>query len=175
MSSTEIQATAANIKLLILDVDGVLTDGSFLLGPNGEEYKAFNTQDGQGLRSILDHGIEVGIITGRSSAVVTHRAKDLGITHVYQGCRDKVAAFQDMTNKLNITAKQCAYVGDDWPDIAVMNKVALPIAVANARKETKAAASFITPSKGGHGAVRDACELLLTSQNLFERALKKYV
>lgn len=175
MSSTDLASIAKEIRLLILDVDGVLTDGSFLLGPDGEEYKAFNTQDGQGLRAILDNGIQVGIITGRQSAVVTHRAKDLGIPYVYQGCRDKIAAFEDMLQQAKVSAKQTAYVGDDWPDIKVMKQVALPIAVANARQETKDHAQFITPSSGGHGAVRDACELLLQSQQLFDKALEKYV
>lgn len=166
---------AAKIKLLILDVDGVLTDGRFLLGPNGEEYKAFNTQDGQGLRSVLDQGMQVGIITGRSSKVVEHRANDLGIQHVYQGCRDKIAAFEDMLKKLQLNTEQCAYIGDDWPDIAVMKRVGLPIAVNNARPETKQAALFITPNSGGLGGVRDACELLLKSQGSFEKTVAQYV
>ncbi len=169
------EKAAAKIKLLILDVDGVLTDGTFLLSPNGDELKAFNTQDGQGLRSILDSGIQVGIITGRSSKVVEIRANDLGIQHVYQGCRDKISAFKDMISKAGTSPEQCAYVGDDWPDISVMKLIGFPVAVNNARAETKEASLYVTPENGGHGAVRNTCEFILKSQNLYDDLIKKYV
>lgn len=170
----DVQKLASQIQLLILDVDGVLTNGQFLLGPNGEEYKQFNTQDGQGMRSIMDHGIQIGIITGRQSQVVEHRAKDLGLSFLYQGCREKLTALQDMQNQAKLDLEQIAYVGDDWPDIAVMQKVGLPIAVNNARQETKEAAVYITQANGGEGAVRQVCELILKAQNAYDAAHKRY-
>lgn len=174
MSVQDITAIASNIKLLILDVDGVLTNGQFMLGPNGEEYKQFNTQDGQGMRSLMDNGIQIGIITGRKSEVVAHRAKDLGLQFLYQGSREKTSALRDMLTQANIASEHVAYVGDDWPDIAVMQQVGLAIAVNNARDETKQVAHYITQANGGSGAVREVCELLLKAQNTFANALNAY-
>lgn len=174
MSDKAINALAAKIKLLILDVDGVLTNGQFMLGPNGEEYKQFNTQDGQGMRSLMDSGVQIGIITGRNSPVVAQRAKDLGLQFLYQGRREKMSALKAMLSEATLTANQAAYVGDDWPDIPVMQHVGLAIAVNNACAETKQAAHYITQANGGAGAVREVCELLLKAQNTFAKIINSY-
>lgn len=163
------------IKLAIFDVDGVLTDGSFLIGDDGQQYKAFYTKDGQGLRMLQDAGITVGIITGRTSKVVEHRMKELGVEHVYQGQRDKVGAFENLLEKLKLDKDEVAYVGDDVIDLPVMRRIGLSIAVRDAEPIVKQYAHWITPRHGGQGAVRDVCEYILQQQGLLDQALHKYL
>lgn len=150
----------ASIRLLILDVDGVLTDGTFWISPHGEEYKAFHTQDGYGLAEVQRAGITVALISGRTSHCVTHRFEALGITHIYQGQSDKRAAFDTLLQTLNLMPAQVAYVGDDIPDLVLMKQVGCPIAVANAVDAVKHAALWTTQKSGGHGAVREVCDWL---------------
>jgi 3-deoxy-D-manno-octulosonate 8-phosphate phosphatase (KDO 8-P phosphatase) len=166
---------AKKIKLAIFDVDGVLTDGSFLIGDDGQQYKSFYTKDGQGLRMLQDSGIIVGIITGRTSNVVAIRMKELGVEHVYQGQRDKVSAFEDMLKKAGVSKDKVAYVGDDVIDLPVMRRVGLSIAVRDAEPVVKQYAHWITSRHGGKGAVRDVCEFIMQQQETLDAALHRYL
>ena len=158
--STQMMAKAENIRLLILDVDGVLSDGLIYMGNNGEELKAFNVRDGYGIRCALTSGIEVAIITGRKAKLVEDRCETLGITHLYQGQSDKMAAFKDLLGKLAIAPENVAYVGDDLIDWPVMAEVGLSIAVADAHPLLLPRADYVTHINGGRGAVREVCDLL---------------
>lgn len=159
---------AKQIRVLVCDVDGVLSDGRIYLGNQGEELKTFHTKDGFGLKAIRELGIEVGIITGRSSRIVSDRMTALGIQHVYQGQGDKLPAFQDLLDNLGLEASQAAYIGDDVIDIPVMQACALGVAVADAHPLTRRAATYITHIKGGDGAVREVCDLLLQAHEVLE-------
>lgn len=172
---TSIDDRAKKIRLIILDVDGVLTDGSFLIGDDGQQYKAFSTKDGLGLRLLQDSGVEAAIITGRTSKVVAHRAKELGIAHVYQGQKNKREAFNELLKKLNLEKEHVAYVGDDVIDLPVMRHVGLSCAVRDAEHMVKQYAHYITPRDGGKGAVRDVCELIMRAQGTLDDALNKYI
>ncbi len=168
--STEMMAKAENIRLLILDVDGVLSDGLIYMGNNGEELKAFNVRDGYGIRCVLTSGIEVAIITGRNAKLVEDRCETLGITHLYQGQSDKLLAFRELLDKLSLTADQVAYVGDDLIDWPVMAEVGLSIAVADAHPLLMPRAHYVTRIAGGRGAVREVCDLLLLAQGKLDEA-----
>ena len=152
-----------DIRLVAFDVDGVFTDGRFYLADNGVESKAFNTQDGFGVRQLLDAGIEVAVISGRRSGAVERRMAELGVRHVIQGCRDKVAALEDLAAKLNMLTEQCAFVGDDIPDLPLLNAVGFAIAVANAVPGVREHCDYVTTARGGYGAVREVCDLILGS------------
>lgn len=155
---------AAKIKLLILDVDGVMTDGGITINEHGEELKTFNVKDGQGIIILINVGIDVVIITGRKSKAVEYRAKDLGIQEVYQGVRDKGAFCAELIRQKGLEKEQVCCVGDDLLDIPIFNRVGLSVAVADAAQEVCDAAHFITTNKGGKGAVREVCELILKAQ-----------
>ncbi len=155
-----------NIKCLILDVDGVLTDGGVWLTDQGVELKRFHIHDGLGIKRIQSAGIEVAIISGRASLSVSLRMAELNVTHVYQGSQDKLKTFYDLIHQLNIKATEVAYMGDDLPDLPVMQVVGLSIAVANACAEVKAIAHWHTQKSGGDGAVREACERILAMQTI---------
>lgn len=155
--------TPGDIRLVAFDVDGVFTDGRFYLSNDGVESKSFHTQDGFGIRQLLRSGVEVAIISGRNSAAVDRRMAELGVAHVIQGCKDKVAALNELVATLGIGAGQCAYVGDDIPDLPLLNTVGYPIAVANAVDAVKAQCDYTTRAAGGHGAVREVCELVLAA------------
>jgi 3-deoxy-D-manno-octulosonate 8-phosphate phosphatase (KDO 8-P phosphatase) len=157
-------AKPGNIKLVAFDVDGVFTDGRFYLSNDGIESKAFHTQDGYGIRSLLDAGVAVAVISGRQSGAVEKRMSELGVQHVIQGCRDKVAAFDGITAALNIVADECAYVGDDIPDLPLLSHVGFAIAVANAVPILHDQCDYSTSAAGGFGAVREVCELILGAQ-----------
>ena len=152
---------AKQIQLLILDVDGVLTDGKIWLLPDGDETKCFHIQDGLGITHIQKAGIQVAVISGRNSKIVQRRMHELNVAHVFQGVDDKLPVFQTLLKKLNITAKQAAYVGDDFPDIPILKKVGLSIAVNNAVNDVKHLCDWHTHKSGGEGAVREVCDLLL--------------
>jgi len=152
------------IRLVAFDVDGVFTDGRFYLSDDGIESKAFNTQDGFGIRQLINAGIDVAVISGRQSGAVERRMAELGVTHVVQGCRDKVAALGEIVAALGITTGQCAYVGDDVPDLPLLNAVGYSIAVANAVSEVREQCDFTTSAGGGYGAVREVCELVLAAR-----------
>ncbi len=171
----DIQEKAKQIKLVIFDVDGVLTDGSLFLGDDGQEYKAFNSRDGHGIKMLQSTGVEIGIITGRSSEVVHIRMKSLGIEHVYQGKRDKLPAYFELRDKLGLRDDQVAYVGDDVVDLPIMRRVGLAIAVNDAHPFVLQHAHWQTPHPGGRSAGRDVCELLMDAQGKLQAALDSYL
>jgi len=166
---------AKAIRLVIFDVDGVLTDGSLFIGDDGQEYKAFNSRDGHGMKMLQQGGVQIAIITGRTSEVVRHRIRDLGIKLVYQGQRDKNEAFENLMEKLSIQPEQIAYVGDDVVDLPVMSRVGLAIAVQDAHSMVKQHAHWQTPSGGGQGAARDVCEMILEAQGKLQPMLETYL
>jgi 3-deoxy-D-manno-octulosonate 8-phosphate phosphatase (KDO 8-P phosphatase) len=166
---------AKHIRLVIFDVDGVLTDGSLYLGDDGQEYKAFNSRDGHGMAMLRDSGVMLAVITGRRSEVVRIRMQSLGIEHVHQGCRDKLPVFVALAAELGLEHRQVAYMGDDLMDIPVMRRVGLAVAVADAHPVVREHAHWSTPSPGGRGAARDLCELILRAQGRLAALLEAYV
>jgi 3-deoxy-D-manno-octulosonate 8-phosphate phosphatase (KDO 8-P phosphatase) len=155
----------ASIRLVAFDVDGVFTDGRFYLSNDGVESKAFNTQDGYGIRQVLHAGVEVAVISGRRSAAVQQRMDELGVRHVIQDCSDKIAAFDALTKELGITDAECIYVGDDVPDLPLLGKAGISVAVANAVAEVREYCDYTTQARGGFGAVREICDLLLRARS----------
>jgi 3-deoxy-D-manno-octulosonate 8-phosphate phosphatase (KDO 8-P phosphatase) len=155
---------AAEIALLVLDVDGVLTDGRLFYGPKGELLKAFHVRDGHGIKQVADAGITVAIISGRKSAAVLRRARGLGIRYVAQGVTDKLAALAKLAKARGIALEDCACVGDDTPDARILAAAGLGIAVADAHRDALAAAKLVTTRPGGHGAVREVCDWLIESR-----------
>ena len=166
MKQADRKKVPANLGLVVFDVDGVLTDGRIWLSDDGVELKAFNTQDGFGIRQLLRTGIDVAVISGRRSNAVEKRLSDLGVSHVILGCADKVAAFQSLISDLGIDAANTIYVGDDIPDIPLLRRAGLAIAVANAVSKVKEECELTTTSSGGQGAVREVCDLVLASRKL---------
>ena len=177
MSAPNLKVTsrARQIRLLLLDVDGVLTDGCLYYGNNGEELKSFNIQDGLGIKLLQRNGIKVGIITGRSSALVARRAKELGIDLVVQGREDKLTALEDLLVTHPYQMNEIAFLGDDLPDLAVIRRVGLGVAVANARPIIAEHALWQTTACGGAGAVRELAELLLQAQDKLESTFTDYL
>ncbi len=163
-----------SIKLLLLDVDGVLTTGQVVYSDSGEEIKAFSVKDGLGLRLAMDNGIQVGIVTGRSSGALAHRCRNLGIDLVFDNVSDKAARLSDITSQTGIPAEQMAFIGDDLPDIPLMRRVGLAVAVADAVPEVLAAANMVTAAKGGCGAVRETCEKLLKARGNWGSILDRF-
>ena len=160
----DLGARARAVRLAIFDVDGVMTDGTLYIGAEGEAFKAFNILDGHGVKMLQAAGIEAAIISGRSSRAVERRAAELAIRHVVQGSADKVAAFEKLRGELGIDAAACAFVGDDLPDLAVMQRCGLAVAVANAVEAVKEAAHYVTRAHGGRGAVREFCDLVVRAR-----------
>jgi 3-deoxy-D-manno-octulosonate 8-phosphate phosphatase (KDO 8-P phosphatase) len=144
-------------------------------GPNGIEYKEFHVHDGQGMKYLQKSGVEIGIITACTSSIVAKRMKDLGINHVYQGIHDKVAAYNELKQKLNIADQQIAYVGDDLPDLPLIVKVGLGVTVANAPEIMRKHAAWVTKAKGGRGAAREVCELIMHAQGTYETIIDSYL
>ncbi len=170
----ELQEIAKGIQLLILDVDGVLTDGRIILDNDGNELKAFNVRDGHGIKMLVSAGVRVAIITGRHSKVVERRAQELGITEVYQRCHIKTVALEHIVGKYGLTENEVAYVGDDIVDIPIFRRVGMPIAVNDATDEAKNFAAMVTKSGGGRGAVREICDLLLMAKGLWGTVTREY-
>lgn len=164
---------AKNVKLVILDIDGVMTDGRIIIDDNGVEQRNFNIKDGLGVVAMQMSGIEVAIITSKKSGSVRHRAEELKIKRFHEGIKKKTEPYEVMLKEMNITDAQVAYVGDDLVDLSLMKRVGLPIAVADAVPEVRAAAAWVTPSKGGHGAVREASEMILKAQGKWDAILAK--
>lgn len=162
------------VKLLVLDVDGVMTDGSIIYTDEGVEIKAFNVRDGHGIKMLKRAGIDTAIITARSSKVVAHRAANLGIELVIQGAIDKAAAFDDLLAKTKLHPNQTAYAGDDVIDLPVMRRAGFSVAVADAVKEVRLSAHYVTTAPGGRGAVREMAELILKAQGKWEEAMRRY-
>ncbi|WP_438970298.1 3-deoxy-manno-octulosonate-8-phosphatase KdsC [Methylophaga sp.] len=170
----DILEKAKKIKLVVFDVDGVLTDGRIIIGDDGEEYKAFHSRDGHGMKLLQYTGVEIAIITGRTSKTVEHRMTSLGIKHVYQGKRIKLPVFEALVRELGLSADECAYVGDDWVDLSIMSRVGLAVAVQDADAVVKKHAHWITPSNGGHGAAREVCELIMEGQGNLQDQIERH-
>lgn len=163
------------IRLMAFDVDGVMTDGGLFLSDSGEEFKRFNSLDGHGLKMLRASGVEIAIITGRTSRCVEARAQNLGITHVFQGVENKLEAMVDLLNKLNLPRDAAAYMGDDVVDLTVMRHVGLSISVPDAPQLVREHSDYVTKRNGGHGAVREACELIMSAQGTLEAQLAPYL
>ena len=165
---------AVDIKLLMLDVDGVLTDGSLLVGADGKEaLKIFDSLDGHGIKLLQSTGVTVAIITGRTSGMVEGRAKELGIKHVQMGISKKMDALQILLEKTGFKLSDCAAMGDDWPDLAILPNVRLAICPAQAHEEVKKRVQYIAQKTGGNGAIREVCDLILKAQGHYERLLSE--
>lgn len=163
------------IELVIVDIDGVLTDGGLQFDNNGEEYKTFNSLDGHGIRMLLECGLEVAVITGRESAIVKHRMGDLGVKRLFQGYRDKRPAFAQLLKDTGLDAQKVAYIGDDLPDLAVMTQVGFAIAVQNAHSFVKQHCDWVTSATGGKGAVREATDFILQAKSLLDAKQQSYL
>jgi 3-deoxy-D-manno-octulosonate 8-phosphate phosphatase (KDO 8-P phosphatase) len=166
---------AGPVKLAIFDVDGVMTDGRLVFGDDGQEYKAFNSLDGHGLKMLQSTGVDIAIITGRSSNVVAHRARNLGITHLYQGVDNKLEAYQMLLAKLELEPEHTAYMGDDVIDLPIMIRCGLAIAVPAAPAVVRQHAHFTTQQHGGNGAVREACEFIMQAQGSYDGVIAHYL
>jgi len=171
----DILARALGVRLAIFDVDGVLTDGSLYLGDDGQEYKAFNSRDGHGMKMLQQSGVLIGIITGRTSEVVRLRMASLGVEHVYQGRQDKLPAYEELRDKLGLRDAQIAYVGDDVVDLPILRRVGLAVAVGDAHPLVAQHAHWQTPHAGGRGAGRDLCELIMEAQGSLKTAMEHYL
>jgi 3-deoxy-D-manno-octulosonate 8-phosphate phosphatase (KDO 8-P phosphatase) len=163
---------AKKIRLLVLDVDGVMTNGELLYSSNGEEIKSFNVRDGLAIKMVIREGIRVAIISGRRSRAVDRRADELGILDVYQGVHNKVAVFEKIAQMHTIQSDETAFIGDDLADIPLLSRVGFAVGVADAAQEVKERVDFVTSQSGGHGAVRELCEVLLKSQGKWEKQLQ---
>lgn len=166
---TDLAEKLAGLRLLVFDVDGVFTDGRFLLDEEGREYKSFHTQDGYGVRRLLEAGIRIAVISGRNSRAVDKRMRELGVDRVIQGCRHKVPELESVASALDIALADAAYVGDDVPDLDAMNACGLAIAVANAVDVVREAADYVTSRRGGDGAVREVADLVLHARKAVSR------
>jgi 3-deoxy-D-manno-octulosonate 8-phosphate phosphatase (KDO 8-P phosphatase) len=175
MDDLEIERRASRIKLLLMDCDGVLTDGRLWLLASGDEQKCFNTHDGQGLSLLHRAGLQSGVISGRDSGALTRRATDLGIAFLHQGDSHKLVAFAEILKQSGCDENEVAYVGDDLPDIPIMRRAELAVAVADAVEEVKLAAHFVTRAAGGRGAVREVVELILKSQGRWHDLVEDYL
>jgi 3-deoxy-D-manno-octulosonate 8-phosphate phosphatase (KDO 8-P phosphatase) len=167
LSEEELLHKARLVKLLVLDVDGVLTDGKIIISDSGIESKEFNVRDGHGLKLLIRHGIDVVFLTGRQSAAVKWRAEDLGIAEVHQGVKNKGEVFAEIIQKRRISYEETACIGDDIVDIPALQKAGFSIAVADAVGEVRNIADYVTANPGGRGAVREVCEMILKAQNLW--------
>ncbi len=170
----KIREAAKKIKMLILDVDGVLTDGSIILDNEGNEFKSFHVRDGHGIRMLIKTGFHVAIITGRTSKVVERRALELGISELYQKCHVKSTPYQKLLEKYDLKDEEIAYVGDDVVDISLLQKVGFPVVVADGSDEAKKYALMVTKNKGGRGAVREVVDVLLQAAGKWEELMNEY-
>ena len=175
MTNAELQTRAARIKLFLMDCDGVLTDGRIWILENNDDQKAFHTRDGLGLELLHRAGLQSGIISGRVSSAVTRRADRLGMKFVRQGCEDKEQAFAEIVAEAGLTNAEVAFAGDDLNDIPLLLQSGLAIAVADAANETREHAHYVTSARGGHGAVREAVELILKAQGRWDEVLRHYL
>lgn len=170
-----INERAKKIQLLALDVDGVMTDGKIYFSAQGDELKAFSILDGQGIKTLINNNIQVAIITGRTSPLTARRARDLGIENILQGREDKKVALQELSDELQIPFEEIAYVGDDLPDLSAIKSAGLGITVPNAHYFVQEHANHCTKAAGGHGAVREVCDLLLKAQGLLDSVHAVYL
>lgn len=168
------QEKARAVKLLILDADGVLTDGRIVYTDRGEEVKAFNVKDGHGLKLLMRAGIRVAIITGRSSPAVEHRARDLGIARVFQKALNKIEAYEELRATEKLRDEEICMVGDDLPDLPVLRRCGFAVAVADSVEDVKRVADYVTSKEAGKGAVREVCDIILKAQGLWETVTARY-
>ena len=174
VTKVEVEEKARPIKLLVLDVDGVMTDGRIVYNDGGEETKAFDVKDGHGIKMLMRSGVSVALLTGRESRVVPHRARDLEIDMVYQGAHDKLSVFERILREKGLKGEEVSYVGDDLVDLPVMKRAGLSISVADASEELKGCVDYVTERSGGRGAVREVCELILKAQGKWEGMTSRY-
>lgn len=170
-----VDSHAKSVRLIAFDVDGIMTDGGLYLSDSGEEFKRFNSLDGHGLKMLKASGVELAIITGRTSRCVEVRAHNLGIMHLYQGITDKLATMQALLNKLQLSPQQAAYMGDDVVDLPAMLHVGMGISVPDAPQIVRDRAHYVTRCNGGNGAVREVCELLMQAQGTLDAQLAPYL
>ena len=170
-----VRARAEKLALLLLDVDGVLTDGTLFFSPEGEESKGFNTQDGFGISMLREAGVDVGVITARSSKAVSERCQRLQMRYVCQGERDKLVAYKKIAEDSGLKPFQIAYMGDDWLDLVLLKRVGLAVAPANSVAEVRQHVHYVTRRSGGAGAVREVCDLILQAKGLLDRLLQSYL
>ncbi len=170
-----VEQRAKKIKVIVFDVDGVMTDGGLMIGDDGQEYKSFHSLDGLGMKLLKATGVEMAIITGRTSKVVTKRAETTGIAHFYQGVEDKLEAFEDLLKKMNVSPEECAFMGDDVVDLPPMRRAGLAIAVPTATPLVKQYAHYTTQAQAGRGAVREVCELLMKAQGTFDGQMAQFL
>lgn len=175
VATAEAAERARAVKLMVFDVDGILTDGRLYLTDSGEEMKAFHTLDGQGLKMLRDSGVEIAILTARQSRVVARRAAELGITHLRQGAADKRAGFAELLAECNVQAGNAGYIGDDLVDLPVLIRSAFSASVPEAPEAVRSRVHYVTHAAGGHGAAREVCEFILRAQGRFEQALARYL
>jgi len=173
--ASDLTARAKSVRLLVLDVDGVLTDGRLYYADDGVELKAFNIQDGLGLRMLSASGVAVAIISGRRSKALELRAQNLGVTHVFQGADDKLSVFEPLLIRLSLTAAQAASIGDDLPDLPVLRRCGLAVCVPEAPALVREHVHFVTQRAGGRGAVRELCELIMSAQGTLETQLHEFM
>jgi 3-deoxy-D-manno-octulosonate 8-phosphate phosphatase (KDO 8-P phosphatase) len=169
------EARAAKVKLMIFDVDGVLTDGSLHYGPEGEMMKTFNVQDGLGIKLLQEAGIFTAIISARRSASVLSRAKDLGIPFVHQGGHDKLTPFQELLAKTGLTAEQVGFIGDDVVDLPILTRVGFAVGVPNGRAEVLSRVHHVTQAHGGRGAVREVCDFVLRATGSYDKVMAQFL
>src|ERR1700681_810060 len=171
---TAVERRARHIKLLLMDCDGVLTDGRLELLENGDEQKTFHARDGQGISLLQRAGLKTGIISGRTSSAVERRAQDLGMTYVRQSATDKLEALDEILALAQLSLHECAFIGDDLADIPVMQRVELAVAVADAVAETKQVAHLVTEQRGGQGAIREVTDFILKAQGRWDELMKRF-
>jgi len=174
MITEALQEKIKPVRVLILDVDGVLTDGEIIIDDAGRETKHFNVRDGHGLIMLMRYGVEVVLLTGRTSQVVSHRALDLGIKEIYQGVFNKLTVFEEILRKKNIVPAATAFVGDDVVDVPVLRRVGFSATVADASADLKNVVDYVTEHKGGRGAVREICEIILKAQGKWPEVAARY-
>jgi 3-deoxy-D-manno-octulosonate 8-phosphate phosphatase (KDO 8-P phosphatase) len=175
MASYSLLEKASNIKALVLDVDGILSDGFLSFTNTGDEIKSFDIRDGLGMKLVQKAGLKVAIITGRSSQIVSNRMSSLGVDVVVQGREDKGTALLEVCQQLGLTPSDCAYMGDDWPDLPALMMAGLAITVPNAHIEVRRRADLVTQAYGGRGAVREFCDILLKANNAYDDLLQQYL
>lgn len=173
--NTDVAVKARLVRLMIFDVDGVLTDGRLYFSDRGEEVKAFNIQDGHGIKMLQSSGIKIAILTARNSTIVERRARELGIVHVRQGMSDKLTGFQDLLTECGLEPRQAGYMGDDLVDLPVLTRSGLAVSVPDAPEMVRSRADYVTLARGGRGAVRELCEFVLQAQGNFDAAVAPYL
>jgi 3-deoxy-D-manno-octulosonate 8-phosphate phosphatase (KDO 8-P phosphatase) len=173
--SKRLEARARRVRLAIFDVDGVLTDGTLYLGRSGEEWKAFNILDGLGFKMLAASGVRLALLSGRKSSIVARRAGETGVAHVLQGIADKLEAYHELLRKQRLAEEETSFMGDDLPDLPVLRRCGLAFSVPNAPEAVRAQAHYVTANFGGHGAAREACELLMRAQGTLDAQTGTYL